>query len=145
MKHYDMKFLTNLSFLCANKVALIFLLFCTLVSSAQTDSNSIKNVIIGYWTIKTILINGELSNEFNPDANDMFVFNNDNTFICSDNEYGYDQSGNWKLFDGDRISLFDSLTGENTEFQIQIINASRLDLTSNYNTKKIRIELVRKE
>lgn len=125
--------------------ALIIMIINSSASFCQRDSISLESKIIGTWEVVQNFLNNEVAKDYNPTYKDVFVFYAEKKFMCSDNEYGYKQSGDWKILDENSLIMVDNNSKETTTFDLIFNGENQLRLLSLNNYERIEIELVRKE
>jgi hypothetical protein len=89
-----------------------------LLSFSQTKSNLTERELIGTWLIKEIKVNGLVKTDFKPELQDAIILKDNHVQITTDKEFGYEQTGPWKLKDEKYFELTDLETKETQTLEI---------------------------
>ncbi|WP_338812885.1 lipocalin family protein [Bernardetia sp. Wsw4-3y2] len=124
-------------------VFLIILSFTTLFTSCKKDDEDVteeikESIIIGRWEGETVTIsvnqNGViLPTQTHDISNTMIEFNADGTYNSTGNDEDgnlVDNSGTWKLSNGDKEIIFDASTEDEDIYTIDTLTESDLKISS---------------
>lgn len=96
----------------------LMIILIPILSFSQSESDLLERKLIGTWLIKEIKVNGLVKADFKPELQDAIILKDNHVQVTTDKEFGYEQTGPWKLKNEKYIELTDLETNETQTLEI---------------------------